>query len=40
MEFRRDEVFMGKAYQPDEYRRVETDVERVRTIVERVSGER
>ena len=38
MEFRREGVFMGKAYQPDEYRRVETDSERVRTIVARVSG--
>lgn len=40
MEFRREDVFMGKPYQPDEYRRVETDSERVRSIVERVSGER
>jgi copper homeostasis protein len=40
MEFRREGVFMGKAYQPDEYKRVETDPERVRTIVARVSGER
>lgn len=40
MEFRREGVFMGKAYQPDEYRRVETDPERVREIVRRVSGER
>ena len=40
MEFRRDEVFMGKPYQPDEYRRVETDSERIRNIVERVSGKR
>jgi len=39
MEFRREDVFMGKPYQPDEYRRVETDPERVRTIVERVRGE-
>lgn len=39
MEFRREGVFMGKAYQPDEYRRVETDSERVRTIVERVRRE-
>ena len=38
--FGRDEVFMGKPHQPDEYRRVETDFERVRSIVERVSGER
>lgn len=37
MEFRRDGVFMGKAYQPDEYRRVETDSERVRTIVARAT---
>ena len=40
MEFRREGVFMGKVYQPDEYRRVETDAERVRTIVEKVSGKR
>ncbi|HSE51823.1 MAG TPA: copper homeostasis protein CutC, partial [Gemmatimonadales bacterium] len=33
MEFRREGVFMGKVYQPDEYRRVETDPERVREIV-------
>ncbi|HSE53483.1 MAG TPA: copper homeostasis protein CutC [Gemmatimonadales bacterium] len=39
MDFRREGVFMGKAYQPDEYRRVETDSERVRTIVERVRRE-
>ena len=38
MEFRREGVFMGKAYQPDEYKRVETDPERVREIVTRVSG--
>ena len=38
MEFRREGVFMGKAYQPDEYRRVETDPERVREVVGRVSG--
>jgi copper homeostasis protein len=40
MEFRREGVFMGKAYQPDEYRRVETDPERVRAIVRSVSGKR
>jgi copper homeostasis protein len=40
MEFRREGVFMGKAYQPDEYQRVETDPERVRAIVRRVSGKR
>ena len=40
MEFRREGVFMGKAYEPDEYRRVETDPERVREIVRRVRGER
>ena len=38
MEFRREGVFMGKVYQPDEYRRVETDPERVREIVKRVRG--
>ena len=40
MEFRREGVFMGKPYQPDEYRRVETDSERVREIVNRVRRER
>ena len=40
MEFRREEVFMGKPYQPDEYRRVETDPERVQRIVKNVNGER
>lgn len=39
MEFRREGVFMGKAYQPDEYRRVETDPERVREIAKRVRPE-
>ena len=39
MDFRREGVFMGKAYQPDEYRRVETDPERVREIVNRVRRE-
>ena len=39
MEFRREDVFMGRPYQPDEYRRVETDPERVRIIVEKVRGE-
>jgi copper homeostasis protein len=40
MEFRREGVFMGKAYQPDEYRRVETDPERVREVVNKVRRER
>jgi len=40
MEFRREEVFMGKPYQPDEYRRVETDGERVERIVKSVNGQR
>jgi copper homeostasis protein len=39
MEFRREGVFMGKAYQPDEYQRVETDPERVREVVNRVRRE-
>jgi copper homeostasis protein len=39
MEFRREGLFLGKPYQPDEYRRVETDPERVREIVNRVRGE-
>jgi copper homeostasis protein len=37
MKFRRDGVTMGKPYQPDEYRRAETDPERVREIVGEVS---
>lgn len=37
MEFRRGDVFMGKPYQPDEYRRVETDAERIREIISRLS---
>lgn len=36
MEFRREGVFMGKPYQPDEYRRVETDAERIREIIRRL----
>jgi copper homeostasis protein len=40
MEFRREGVFMGKAYEPDEYRRVETDSLRVETIVKSVNGQR
>jgi copper homeostasis protein len=36
MTFRRDGVFMGKRYDPDEYRRVETDSARLRSIVESV----
>ena len=36
MAFQRDGVAMGKPYQPDEYRRVETDPERVRAIVREV----
>ncbi|HEU5219226.1 MAG TPA: copper homeostasis protein CutC [Gemmatimonadales bacterium] len=37
MAFRRDGVAMGKAHQPDEYRRVETDAARIRAIVEAVT---
>ncbi len=33
MKFRRDGVAMGKSYQPDEYRRVETASDRVRDMV-------
>ena len=40
MEFRREGVFMGKVYQPDEYVRVETDRERVEHIVKNVNGQR
>ncbi len=39
MTFRRGEVYMGRAYQPDEYRRVETDPERVKRIVTAVDRE-
>jgi copper homeostasis protein len=39
MTFRRDGVTMGKPYQPDEYRRVETDPERVREIVGEVGNQ-
>ena len=38
MAFRRAGVFMGKRYEPDEYRRVETDAGRVRAIVTAVNG--
>lgn len=38
MEFRRDGVYMGKAYAPDEYRRDETDSARIATIVRSVRG--
>ncbi len=40
MEFRREDVFMGKPYQPDEYRRVETDALRVERILKSVNGQR
>jgi copper homeostasis protein len=33
MGFRRAEVYMGKRYEPDEYRRIETDAARVQAIV-------
>ena len=33
MRFRRPGVFMGKAYQPDEYRRSETGEGRIREVV-------
>jgi copper homeostasis protein len=38
MKFRRVGVAMGKPYQPDEYRRVETDSDRVRGIVREVNS--
>lgn len=38
MEFRRDGVTMGKPYQPDEYRRVEIDPERLRAIVREITS--
>lgn len=34
MLFRNVSINMGKAYQPDEYRRKATDAERVRTIIQ------
>lgn len=40
MTFRRNGVSMGRAYQPDEYQRVETDPERIRTILAAVAGTR
>jgi copper homeostasis protein len=36
MEFRREDVFMGKPYRPDEYQRMETDGGRLAGIVNRV----
>jgi copper homeostasis protein len=33
MKFRNPGVFMGKTYQPDEYARKETDVERIRDVI-------
>lgn len=38
MTFRREGVYMGRAYAPDEYRRVETDPERISAIVRSVRG--
>ena len=38
MAFRRTGVFMGKRYEPDEYRRLETDPVLVRGIVAAVNG--
>jgi len=38
MTFRRPGVFMGKRYEPDEYRRVDTDAARVRAIVAAAGG--
>jgi copper homeostasis protein len=37
MRFRRPGVFMGKGYQPDEYRRSETSEPRIREVVRAVS---
>jgi copper homeostasis protein len=39
MTFRREGVYMGRGYSPDEYRRVETDAVRVRNVVAAVRGE-
>ena len=39
MKYRREGVFMGRQYQPDEYLRVEADAERVARVVRQVSGE-
>ena len=33
MQFRRDAVWLGKAYQPDEYQRTETDPDRLASII-------
>ena len=38
MAFRRANVHMGKRYEPDEYRRIETDAGRVQAIVAAVNG--
>jgi copper homeostasis protein len=38
MQFRRDGVYMGKAYAPDEYRRVEVDPGRIAKIVRSARG--
>lgn len=38
MEFRRDGVYMGKPYQPDEYARTETDPDRLRAILASLSA--
>jgi copper homeostasis protein len=38
MAFRRANVHMGKRYEPDEYRRIETDAGRVQALVAAVNG--
>lgn len=37
MQFKISNVFMGKAYQPDEYLRKITDAERVKTVIQSIS---
>lgn len=38
MQFRREGVKFGKRHEPDEYRRIETSSERIRAVVDAVSG--
>jgi copper homeostasis protein len=38
MQFRREGVRFGKGFEPDEYRRVATDPDRIRAVVDAVSG--
>jgi len=38
MRFRREGVRFGKSYEPNEYRRIETDAERIRAVVDAVGA--